>query len=187
MFNQVFSPSLFVFISAAISGFIFGFLLRKAHLSRFDIIIKQLILKDFTVMKVIFTAIIVGSIGFYFMHSLNIVKFQIIPATVYAGIIGGAIFGVGMAILGYCPGTAVAAIADGSRHAIYGVLGMFTGAYIFGEVQKPISKYITLMDPLNKITLQNYFNISPWVIISILIIFATTFFYILDTKILKKK
>ena len=63
MFNVALFDNLFSVITAVISGLVFGFLLRKAYVTRFDTIVNQLILKDFTVMKVIFTAITVGSVG----------------------------------------------------------------------------------------------------------------------------
>ncbi|NGX53197.1 MAG: hypothetical protein KR126chlam5_01510, partial [Candidatus Anoxychlamydiales bacterium] len=61
-------------ISGALGGFAFGFLLRKAHVTRFNVIVKQLLLKDFTVMKVIFTAIIVGAVGIYAMLGFNMIE-----------------------------------------------------------------------------------------------------------------
>ena len=108
-------------ILGSLMGFVFGFLLRKAYVSRFDTIVKQLIIKDFTVMKVIFTAIIVGSIGIYFMKIFGWVALELSKASFLAVIFGGTIFGIGMAITGYCPGTAIASLADGSKDMIYGL------------------------------------------------------------------
>ena len=55
-----------VILQGLIVGFIFGFLLQKGRVSRFNVIVGQLMLKDFTMLKIILSAIVVGSIGFHF-------------------------------------------------------------------------------------------------------------------------
>ena len=48
-------------------GIIFGFLLQKGGVTKYDVIIGQLLLTDFTVLKIMLTAVITGMIGIYFM------------------------------------------------------------------------------------------------------------------------
>lgn len=164
----------------AIFGFIFGFLLRKAHVSRFHVIVGQLLLRDFTVMKVIFTAIIVGGIGVYFMLDFNMIASLELSRTSLAAVgLGGLIFGVGMAILGYCPGTSVAALGDGSRHAVYGIVGMITGIAIYAEAY-PWIKSKLVLDESQPITLHNLSGLPVWAIFCLLIIAAGLFFYWLE-------
>jgi len=182
MFNQPFFANLPTLLFGAFAGLTFGFLLRKAHVSRFEVIVRQLLLKDFTVMKVIFTAVIVGSIGIYAMLGFNLIDLDISNATIKATLIGGAIFGVGMAVLGYCPGTGIAALADGARDMIFGLIGMFSGAFVFAELYPSISKYITIFDDNAKNTLSSISNISPWIFISVLSVFTISFFYLLERK-----
>ncbi|MBN2478668.1 MAG: YeeE/YedE family protein [Parachlamydiales bacterium] len=172
-------PSLLL---GAIQGFLFGFLLRKAMVSRFDVIVKQLLLKDFTVMKVIFTAIVVGSIGVYAMNAFGLVNIDVSSKTVLVVVIGAAIFGIGMAIVGYCPGTAVAALADGSRDMIYGVLGMLFGAFVFAEAYPIIAKNVTI-ESASKMTFATVTGLSPWIFIILIAVIAFILFYLIDTKI----
>jgi uncharacterized protein len=188
MFNLPLFDNFASLIVAGIAGFLFGFLLRKAHVTRFDVIVKQLLLKDFTVMKVIFTAIIFGSIGMYTMNSMGLIQLKISAATNIATMIGGSIFGVGMSILGYCPGTGIAALADGSKDMIYGIMGMIFGSLLFGHLQPYIAKKITLTDPAKSLTFASSTHISAWFFITVLALFAIVFFYLLDkNKLFKKK
>ncbi|NGX28435.1 MAG: hypothetical protein K940chlam1_00614 [Candidatus Anoxychlamydiales bacterium] len=185
MFGFSFFDNILTLIYGSIAGFLFGFLLRKAKVTRFDVIVKQLLLKDFTVMKVIFTAIIVGSIGIYTMLGFNLIGLSISDATQGAVIIGGSIFGIGMAIMGYCPGTGIAALADGSRDMFFGLIGMLTGAAIFAEAYPYITKYMKLTDNSAMQTLASITKISPWFFIVVLTLFAISFFYFLDKKFKK--
>lgn len=117
----------------ALFGVIFGFLLQKGGVAKYHILIGVLLLEDFTVVKVMLTAIAVGSIGVFSLHALGLVKLHIKPTRYAANVIGGILFGVGFALLGYCPGTGAAALGQGNWDAIAGVLGLMAGSYLFAE------------------------------------------------------
>jgi uncharacterized membrane protein YedE/YeeE len=105
-------------------GILFGFLLQKGGLAKYHILIGVLLLEDFTVVKVMMTAIVVGSIGIFGLFALGLVKLHIKPTRYAANILGGLLFGVGFGLIGYCPGTAAAALGQGNLDAIGGVLGL---------------------------------------------------------------
>ena len=158
-------------LSGAVTGLIFGFLLQKARVTRADVIIAQFLLRDYTVMKVILTAIVVGSIGIYGMLEMDMIPvLSIKPAFLYANALGGLIFGVGMAILGYCPGTALAAIGDGSRDAIAGVLGGVTGVALFAALFPLLSSSLIEAYNLGSISLPEITGIPAWIWIGLLAI-----------------
>ena len=153
-------------LMSLISGFIFGFLLQKATVSRFDTIVGQLLLKDFTVMKVILTAIVVGSIGIYSLSSIGIIPTLHLSKTpILFSLLGGSIFGMGMSLSGYCPGTAIAAIADGSKDMIFGALGMFFGSILFNELSSTLLPYMAQKDGLFQKTIGDFFSVPNWIII----------------------
>jgi len=114
-----------------IFGFVFGWLLQRARLTDTNVIVAQLCLRDYTLFKVMLTAIIVGGIGVFFLHSGGFAAYHIKPANLLAEALGAVLFGIGMAIYGYCPGTGLAAIGTGSLHALAGVFGMLAGAIAF--------------------------------------------------------
>jgi hypothetical protein len=114
-----------------VSGLIFGALLQRSRLSDTAVTIGQLRLKDFTLFKVMLAAIVVGGIGVLVLHAGGLAAYHIKPANLVAVAIGAVLFGVGMAVYGYCPGTGLAAIGTGSLHALAGALGMLAGAIAF--------------------------------------------------------
>jgi hypothetical protein len=164
---QVFEAGLFdkpsALLLGALTGLVFGFLLQKGGLTRADTIVGQFVLRDFTVLKVMGTAIVVGAVGIYGMLQVGwLDKLHVKSAYLAANAAGGLIFGAGMAILGYCPGTAIAAIGDGSRDAIAGVLGMVFGAAVFAEAFDWIKANVLPLVDLGKETLVTATGLSPW-------------------------
>jgi uncharacterized protein len=112
-------------------GFAFGWLLQRARIADTNVIVAQLRLRDYTLFKVMLTAIIVGGVGIFFLHSGGLAAYHVKPANLAAVAVGAVLFGVGMALYGYCPGTGLAAIGTGSVHALIGAIGMIAGAIAF--------------------------------------------------------
>jgi len=123
-------------------GIIFGFLLQKGGVAKYEVLIGALLLTDFTVMKVMLTAIIVGMVGIFAMHALGMVKLHVKPTRYAANIVGGLLFGVGFALLGYCPGTGAAALGQGNLDALAGVLGLLAGSHVYAELSHPLDRTI---------------------------------------------
>lgn len=123
-------------------GIAFGFLLQKGGVAKFEVLLGALLLTDFTVMKIMLTAILVGMLGIFGMHGLGLVKLHVKPTRYAANIIGGLIFGVGFALLGYCPGTGAAALGQGNLDAVAGILGLLVGSYLYAESSRTLSSTV---------------------------------------------
>lgn len=136
-----------------LTGLLFGFFLQKGQVSKYRTIVGQFLLRDFTMLKIMLTAVVVGGLGVYALSAFGLASLHIKPLVLGGVIVGGLIFGVGMALLGYCPGTGVAAIAEGSRHAIFGVLGMLLGAAIYAEVYPWMQTSLLTLGDFGKLTL----------------------------------
>lgn len=121
-------------MAAALFGLAFGFLLQKGGVGKFNVLIGQLLLQDFTVAKIILTAIVVGMVGIFTLHHFAKVNLHIKPTRIGANIIGGLLFGVGFALLGYCPGTVAVALGQGSWDALFGMAGLVAGSWVFAEL-----------------------------------------------------
>ncbi|NOY98350.1 MAG: YeeE/YedE family protein [Chloroflexi bacterium] len=90
------------YIIALFLGVFFGFSLNKAGLTKYHKIVNVFRLTDMAVLKFMMTALIVSMSGLYFLRWLGFVTFPAAPATYIAGnLVGGLIFGVGMALAGY--------------------------------------------------------------------------------------
>ena len=168
-------------LGGLLTGLVFGFLLQKAKVTRYQTIVGQFLFADNTVLKVMLTAVVTGSIGIYALHGMGYIgKLHIKEAALVANALGGLIFGVGMAVAGYCPGTGVAALGDGSRHAIFALLGMVFGAGIYAEVYPHISGNLLKYASYGKTTLPQLTGLSPWVFVGAIAAIALTLFVLIE-------
>jgi len=150
------------------TGIFFGFFLQKGQALKYDKQIGMLRLQDFTILKVMASAILVGMVGVYFFVDVGIGSLSLKPTVLAANIIGGLIFGLGWGMLGYCPGTAVGATAEGRWDAFWGgVLGMLVGAGIFSEVYPLLKDTLLRWGDWGKLTIPNVAGVNHWVIIAI--------------------
>ncbi len=146
-----------------LTGTVFGLLLQKGRVAKFEVIVGQFLFRDWTVVKIMGTAIFVGAIGVYALLPLGAVSLHVKPL-IWLGIVAGGIcFGIGMAILGYCPGTSVAACGEGRRDAMVGVAGMLLGAGIYVSFYPQLSNWLTIWGNAGKVTLPEWSGTSAWV------------------------
>jgi len=90
------------YIIALFLGVFFGFSLNKAGLTRYNKIVNVFRFTDLAVLKFMMTALIVSMAGLYGLRGLGLISFPRVPETYIAGnLIGGLIFGVGMALAGF--------------------------------------------------------------------------------------
>ncbi|MBX3402161.1 MAG: YeeE/YedE family protein [Phycisphaeraceae bacterium] len=182
MFSNFFADPTTLLLGA-ITGLVFGFLLQKGGVTRYNVIVRQFLFRDFTVLKTMLTAIIVGAIGIYAMLALGMIEgLHVKTAALMMNLLGGAIFGVGMVLLGYCPGTAVAAAGQGSRDALVGIAGGLVGALAYAEAYPWISKNIEPVANFGKITFPGISHVSPWLFIVPLALIASALFYWLERR-----
>ncbi|MEX0614024.1 MAG: YeeE/YedE thiosulfate transporter family protein [Pirellulales bacterium] len=134
-------------------GIIFGFLLQKGGVAKYHILIGVLLLEDFTVIKVMLSAIIVGMVGIFAMHRLGMVELHLKPTRYAANVLGGLLFGVGFALIGYCPGTGAAALGQGNYDALGGVVGLMAGSYLYAEASAALSRSVEKWGDRGKLTL----------------------------------
>ena len=181
MFESSFFADPKTLFLGAFTGLIFGFLLQKGHVTRFNVIVGQFLLRDFTVVKVMLTAIVVGSVGIYGMLQGGMIEgLHLKDAALVGNLLGGAIFGVGMVVLGYCPGTGVAALGDGARDAAFGVLGMLAGAALYAEAYPWIKANLLSIADAGKVTLATATGASPWLFILVLAVLSVIGFSALE-------
>jgi len=153
-----------------ITGIIFGFLLQKGRVIRYDKQLGALRLKDMTIVKFMLSAILVAMVGTYFLKDLGLVKLSIKPTILGGIILGGLIFGIGWGLLGYCPGTSAGALGEGRFDAIWGILGMLAGAALYAEAYPGMKKTVLTWGDLGKITFPQVLGVNHWIIIAIVVI-----------------
>ena len=151
-----------------VTGIAFGFLLQKGRVAKYQTILGQLLLKDWTVLKIMTTAIVTGAIGVYFMVDAGITSLDIWPFQPAALLVGALLFGAGLAVIGYCPGTGMAGAGEGSRDAMVGVLGMLTGAGILVVGFNILQPVALALGDWGKLTISQILGTSPWPVIAAL-------------------
>ena len=165
-------------VLGAIFGVLFGFLLQKGGVAKYHVLMGSLLLEDFTVVKVMLTAIIVGGIGIFSLHALGLVKLHIKPTRYAANILGGLLFGVGFALMGYCPGTGAAALGQGNWDALAAIVGLMVGSYLFAEVSGGLGKTVMKWGDRGKVMLPELVKVSlatflmVWIPMSLVVLFV---------------
>jgi len=150
-----------------ITGVLFGFLLQKGRVLRFDKQLGALLLNDMTIFKFMLSSILVGMVGITLLSSSGIITLGHKPMNVGAVVLGGALFGAGWAIMGFCPGTSVGALGEGRWHAIFAVLGMVTGAALYAELYPFFKSTVLAWKNFGKIGLPDVTGLSPWILIAL--------------------
>ena len=146
-------------ITGALFGLVFGFLLQKGGVGKFHVLIGQLLLQDWTVVKIMLTAIVVGMVGVFPLHHFAKVNLHIKPTRIGSNIIGGLLFGAGFALMGYCPGTAAAALGQGSWDTLFGMAGLIAGSWIFAELSGWTKRTIETWGDIGKVLLPDLLHV----------------------------
>lgn len=155
-------------ILGLVTGILFGALLQQGRVLRFEKQLGAMLLKDMTILKFMLSAIIVGMIGINLLVDAGMIELKVKSAAVGANLIGGLLFGIGWAVVGYCPGTSVGAIGEGRWHAVWAVLGMLAGAAVYAEVYPRLNETVLTWGRLGNVTLASVTGIHHWIWIVLL-------------------
>lgn len=168
-------------------GFLFGALLQIARLNRYNVISGMATLENFAVAKAIAVAIGVGAILINVEIGMGFASYHVKPFILGGIMIGGLIFGIGMAILGYCPGTLAISLGEGSLDAFWGIIGGMAGGLLYTVVLPSVQP--VLGPDLGSISLNTVLGDSPLVFYLLVFIIGAVFIavsFILN-KIERKK
>ena len=154
-------------LGAILFGLAFGFLLQKGGVGKYHILIGQLLLQDFTVVKVMLTAIVVGMVGIFTLHRFAKVNLHLKATRVGPNIIGGLIFGAGFALIGYCPGTVAAALGQGTYDALFAMAGLVAGSYLYAECSKRLKTTVEKWGDKGKLMLPDVLHVPRGIFIPV--------------------
>jgi uncharacterized protein len=168
---------------ALLLGVGFGFALNKGGLTKYRRIVGQFRFTDMTVLKFMLTGILTGMIGLYTLRGAGLIAaFPYVPATFVAGnLIGGLIFGVGMSLGGYCPGTCFAGAGEGKLdYLLPGVLGLLAGGALYGLTYPYIGQPLQLWaysTNFGALTLPSWLGLDPYLVITLFTLVVLILFY----------
>jgi len=123
-------------------GFLFGAALQYSKLNRYNTISGMATLENYAVAKAIAVAIGVGAVLIAVEVGLGLASYHIKPLLLGGIALGGIIFGAGMAILGYCPGTLPVSLGEGSVDALIGIAGALAGGFVYTIIVPSVSSLL---------------------------------------------
>ena len=162
-------------ITILIFGAIFGAILQYASLNKYNVIGGMARLKDYAVAKAIALALGVGVVLITSEIAMGLASYHVKPFVVGGILLGGLIFGAGMAILGYCPGTLAVSLGEGSIDAFMGIIGGLFGGLFYTFVLPSIQGI--LGPDLGKISLNSIMG-TNFLFFVIMLILAAAFIYL---------
>lgn len=143
-------------------GIAFGFLLEKSRVFEPGIIVGQMQFRSFIMLKVFLTAVATGAVVLAALNGLGMVKLHPKAALYAADIVGGLLLGIGIALAGACPGTALAQIGVGYRDALFTLVGGLCGALAFSYLQPSLAGTF-LAAGQGKITFDQLLGVPYWI------------------------
>jgi hypothetical protein len=122
-------------VSGLLMGVVFGVALEKSRVFEPGMIVGQMQLRNWIMLKVFLSAVATGAVVLALLNGFGVVKLQPKAALYAADIVGGLILGAGIALAGACPGTTLAQLGAGYRDAFFTLLGGLSGAVAFSYAQ----------------------------------------------------
>lgn len=171
-----------ILIYGLITGFLFGFLLQKGRVLRYDKQLGALRLMDMTIVKFMLSSVIVGMVGVYLLQDLGMAKLSVKPLMLGPIIVGGLLFGLGWGLLGYCPGTSMGALGEGRWDALWGIMGMIVGGGLFAEAYPWLRSTVYTWGDYGRLTLPEMLGVNHWLIIPVFIVGAILLFRWFERK-----
>ncbi len=167
---------------ALVIGAAFGWSLERAGLGNARKLAGQFYLRDFTVVKVMFSAILTAMLGAFWLGRLGVIDLGglYVPETFMAPqIIGGVIFGIGFAVSGLCPGTSCVAAASGRGDGLATILGFFAGVLVSGLLF-PLFADFYASTSFGVLTLPQVFHLPYGVMVAIIVAVGLGAFVLID-------
>ena len=167
---------------ATLVGVAFGFALERAGLGNARKLAGQFLLRDFTVIKVMFTAILTAMLGLYWLGRLGVVdtSFLYVPETYLPPqIAGGLLFGAGFAVAGLCPGTSCVSAATGRGDGLAAVAGLFSGVLLTGLLFAPLQSFYE-SGSRGALTLPRLLGLPQGVVVFLVVAIALSLFAVVE-------
>ena len=169
-------------IAPLLIGFAFGWLLQKAGLARYERIVNVFRLRDFAVLKFLLTALVTAAMGIRILEGFDHRIDLPVPTTYLAGnLAGGLVFGIGMALAGFCPGTVAAGVGEGRLdYLIPGGLGLYTGSVVYGLAYERFMPALSRWGRMGVITFAEWLRVEPWLLIALFAELSLLTFYLVE-------
>jgi uncharacterized protein len=167
--------------SGLLCGALFGYVLENAGFGSPCKLTAQFRLTDWSVFKVMFTAIVVAAVGLTALTASGVLAaddLYVPPAFLGAAAIGGALVGAGFAVGGYCPGTSVVGFVSGRLDALVFLLGLLLGTGVFAGSFGALEAWTTSGELSSGDTLPAVLHVPAWAVDLAMIAAAVLVFWL---------
>ncbi len=174
MLGHVGALSIYILI-----GFAFGYVLEISGFAISTRLAAQFYFKDMTVLKVMFTGIIVAMVLIFLTTALGWLDFNLIwvnPTYLWPGIVGGLIMGVGFIVGGFCPGTSLVSVSTFKIDGLFFALGTLFGIFVFGETVQYFEEFWN-SSYYGRFTIMDWLNLSTGVVVVGVVLMALFMFW----------
>jgi hypothetical protein len=163
-------------------GFAFGFVLQKGGLTQYPKVAGVFRFAELTVLKFLLSALVTGAIAIRVLTAAGVVAAVPVSDTYLLGnLVGGMLHGVGMALVGFCPGTIVAGAGEGRLdNLVFGIPGLFTGALAFGWAWPAFFPALSRIGALGRITFGELIHASPALLVLLFALMVLILFYLVE-------
>lgn len=144
-------------------GVVFGFALEKSRVFEPGVIVGQMQLRNFTMLKVFLSAVITGLVVLAALHYAGLIKLHPKATLLAADVVGGLLLGAGIALAGACPGTVFAQLGAGYRDARLTLAGGLLGALVFTYFEPVLAPSLKIGNH-GKLTLDGVLGMPFWVV-----------------------
>lgn len=168
-------------LSGLLCGILFGYVLENAGFGSPLKLSAQFRLNDWSVFKVMFTAIVVTAVGLWLLRVGGLLRpdaVSVPQALVMASAVGGALIGAGFAVGGFCPGTSVVGLASGRLDALVFIGGLLLGTLAFAGAYGPAIRAVMAMgEIIEGDTISDAYGIAePWVLLGLALSLVAVFY-----------
>ena len=160
-------------------GIAFGYVLEIAGFGNSKKLAAQFYFKEMTVLKVMFSAIVVAMVLIFLASAFGLLDYNLIYVNttyLWPGIVGGLIMGVGFIVGGFCPGTSLVAAATLKLDGIFFVLGVFFGIFLFGETVGGFDMFWN-SSYMGRYTLMDWLGLPTGTVVLLVVLMALFMFW----------
>lgn len=147
-----------------VMGLLFGLALEKSRVFEPGIIVGQMQLKNFTMLKVFLTSVAAGLVFLAILHGTGAIELGPKATQLVSNIAGGLILGSGLVLAGACPGTSLAQIGAGYKDAWYILAGSLLGALFYGYIKAPVIDPLLAIGDFGKVRLDQILSVPFWIL-----------------------
>ncbi len=168
-----------VYLIYGLIGFSFGYVLEISGFGYSPKLAAQFYFKDLTVLKVMFTAIIVAMVLIFGATAVGLLDYNLIYVNttyLWPGILGGLIMGVGFIVGGFCPGTSLVAVSTFKIDGILFSLGVLFGIFTFGETVSLFEDFWH-SSYMGRLTVQDWLGLPAGIVVVLVVLMALFMFW----------